>query len=85
MQQKINVIFTTRVLELNGSLGFNDSLSSCNRAQVKVQGHNPARAKDSPKLAFCSQKTITSNYLSKIKIPLLCVFYNLFKFLYDIA
>ena len=33
MQQKINAIFTNRVLELNDSLGFNDSLSSCNRAQ----------------------------------------------------
>ena len=30
MQQKINAIFTMRVLELNGSLEFNDSLSSCN-------------------------------------------------------
>ena len=32
-QQKINAIFTKRVLELNDSLGFNNSLSSCNRAQ----------------------------------------------------
>ena len=32
MQQKINAVFTKRVLELNGSLGFNDSLSSCNSA-----------------------------------------------------
>ena len=31
MQQKNNGIFTKRVLELNGSIGFNDSLSSCNR------------------------------------------------------
>ena len=34
MRQKINAMFTKRVLELNGSLRFNDSLSSCNRAQV---------------------------------------------------
>ena len=34
MQQKINAIFTKRVLELNGSLGFNDSLSSCNRTDT---------------------------------------------------
>ena len=36
MQQKINAIFTKRVLELNGSLGFNDSLSSRNRSQVSL-------------------------------------------------
>ena len=36
MQQKINAIFTKKVLELNGSLRFNDSLSSCNRAQVST-------------------------------------------------
>ena len=40
MQLKINAIFTKRVLEFNGSLRFNDSLSSCNRAQnVKVNLH----------------------------------------------
>ena len=33
MQQKINAIFTKRILELNDSLRFNDSLTSCNRAQ----------------------------------------------------
>ena len=32
MQQKIDAIFTKRVLELNDSLRFNDSLSSCSRA-----------------------------------------------------
>ena len=32
MQRKINAIFTKRVLKLNDSLGFNDSLSLCNRA-----------------------------------------------------
>ena len=34
MQQKINVIFTKRVLELNGRLGFDYSLSSCNMALI---------------------------------------------------
>ena len=38
MQQKINVIFTNlkRVLELNGSLGFNYSLSSCKQYQPTI-------------------------------------------------
>ena len=41
MQQKINAIFTKRVLELNGSLGFNDSLGSCNRALIiSLRGEN---------------------------------------------
>ena len=34
MQQKVYVIFTKRVLELNVSLRFNYSLSSCNRAHA---------------------------------------------------
>ena len=36
MQHKINVIFTRRSLELNGSLRFNDSLSLCNRGHWHV-------------------------------------------------
>ena len=46
MQQKINAIFTKRVLELNGSLGFNDSLSPCYRAQVNNQQTMPRSLHD---------------------------------------
>ena len=76
MKQKINAIFTKRVLELNGSLRFNDNLSSCNRAQVSTQVTVEGSRRRDPARSFPMQHFVILNVFDHYHYTLcLCFIY----------